>query len=150
MLWTTACSATRDAGTAAPAVVAASDVARWRHPSLGLIRLEHWDNALGQGKAAANSLLHGEGAQPFAPIPYVWSDQYDRRLQIVGHPIAGDQSIVVSGSLEQCDFVALYGRRGRLTAGLAVNQPRAMRQVRELLREHASFETAIARLCAKA
>ena len=73
---------------AAPGVVSAGDITRWPNPLFGgeLMRLEHWTNASEQGVAAARRLLYGDGAapEPFAPVPFVWSDQYDRKIQSVG------------------------------------------------------------------
>ncbi len=59
------CSETLFAGDR---VVAAGDVARWRHPSLGEpLRVEHWTNAAEGGAAAARNLLAGSAAaQPYA------------------------------------------------------------------------------------
>ena len=53
---------------AAPGVVAAGDVARWPNRLFGeSMRVEHWDNAIAQGIAAASRLLAGEGGgEPFA------------------------------------------------------------------------------------
>ena len=64
--------------TNAPGVYAAGDVARWRNPVFNqAMRVEHWTNAVEQGRAAALNLLAGSGAtQPFASVPYFWSDQY--------------------------------------------------------------------------
>ena len=72
--------------TGAPGVVAAGDVARWRNPLFGeSMRVEHWTNAVEQAGAAAERLLAGPAAgKPFAPVPFVWSDQYDRKIQIAG------------------------------------------------------------------
>lgn len=131
-------------GASAPAVVAAGDVARWRHPALGLIRIEHWENAIRQGQAAAWTLLSPETAEAYAPVPYVWSDQYDRKIQVVGRPADGDELVLVEGSLEERRFVALYGRDGRLTGGLAFNRSRPLRAVRELLSAGATLEDAVA------
>jgi NADPH-dependent 2,4-dienoyl-CoA reductase/sulfur reductase-like enzyme len=119
--------------TAHPGVVAAGDVARWLHPRLGEIRIEHWENAARQGQAAAATLVHGEDAPVYDPVPYVWSDQYDRKIQMVGIPADGDELLVVDGSLAERKFVALFGRDGRLTAGLSFNRSKPIRQVRELL-----------------
>src|SRR5204863_3912035 len=49
-------------------VVAAGDVARWPNPLFGMMRLEHWTNAVEQGTAAATALLRGDEAPPFAPV----------------------------------------------------------------------------------
>ena len=69
---------------AAPGIVAAGDVARWPNPLFdgASMRLEHWTNATEQGVHAARRLLGHE--EPFAPVPFVWSDQYDRKIQTVG------------------------------------------------------------------
>jgi NADPH-dependent 2,4-dienoyl-CoA reductase/sulfur reductase-like enzyme len=46
------------------------------------LRIEHRTNAAEQGVAVARNIL-GE-RKPFAPLPYIWSDQYDRKIQIYG------------------------------------------------------------------
>jgi len=64
--------------TSHPAVFAAGDVANAAHPLLGTrIRVEHWQNAISQGRAAAHALL-GERVS-YAELPYFFSDQYDLR-----------------------------------------------------------------------
>ncbi|WP_422804798.1 hypothetical protein [Streptomyces noursei] len=59
---------------AAPGIYAAGDVASWHNPRFGTrMRLEHRMNAIEQTVAAAGNLV-GD-AQPFAPVPYFWTDQ---------------------------------------------------------------------------
>ncbi|MGN6577347.1 MAG: NAD(P)/FAD-dependent oxidoreductase [Nocardioides sp.] len=66
-----------------PDVLAAGDVANHLHPVLGRrIRVEHWDTAIEQGKAAARTML-GQGA-PYTRLPYFFSDQYDLGMEYVG------------------------------------------------------------------
>ena len=110
----------------APGVVAAGDVARWPNPLYGeYLRVEHWTNAVEQGMHAARRLLAGDGnAEPFAPIPTFWSDQYDRRIQFAGHARGDEEVVVVKGSLEERRFVALYGQEDRLVGALAFNRAR--------------------------
>jgi 3-phenylpropionate/trans-cinnamate dioxygenase ferredoxin reductase subunit len=136
-----------DAGLgAAPGVVAAGDVARWNHPAHARpIRLEHWTNAVEQGAAAAARLLAGEAVEPFAPVPFVWSDQFDAKIQVAGDAHDADATRVVHGSLEERRFVVLHGRRGRLAGAVAFNRPRQLMQYRRLLRDGISFEDAVAR-----
>ncbi len=131
---------------AAPGVVAAGDVARWHHPHLGIdLRVEHWTNAVEQGALAASNLLAGpSGAQAYVPVPYFWSDQYEVKIQYVGHARADDEVRVVHGSTEERKFVAIYGRAGRLTAALAFGRPRQLMAYRRLLAEGASWERALA------
>lgn len=119
---------------AAPGVVAAGDVARWEHPRLGSVRIEHWDNAVTQGRAAAAALLGSGEAEPYQPVPYVWSDQYDFKVQFVGSPRPQDALLVVDGSLEDRRFVALYTRGDQVTAAIAFGRPRAIMRIRSLLR----------------
>lgn len=127
-------------------IVAAGDVARWFNPRYGeLMRLEHWTNAVEQGAAAARRLLTtAETAEPFAPVPYFWSDQYATKIQFVGRSVAGDDIRVVHGSVEDRKFVALYGRAGRLVGVLTFASPRQLMDFRRLVEQDASFDEALA------
>jgi NADPH-dependent 2,4-dienoyl-CoA reductase/sulfur reductase-like enzyme len=122
--------------------VAAGDVARWHNPLFGEdMRVEHWDNAIGQGRAAARRLLEGPGAEPFAPVPYFWSYQYDRKIQFAGR--LGDRVQVVDGSVEERKFAAVYGKGGRVVGVLGMNRPRVVMQYRRLIAAGASWEDAL-------
>ncbi|HEX2738701.1 MAG TPA: FAD-dependent oxidoreductase [Acidimicrobiia bacterium] len=132
---------------AAPGVVAAGDVARWPNPLFDgeLMRLEHWTNATEQGVAAAQRLLAAEGeAQPFAPVPFVWSDQYDVKIQSAGRFSGEDDMQVVDGSLEERRFVAVFGRAGRLSGVIAFSRPRLLMQYRMMIAQRTSFDDALA------
>jgi NADPH-dependent 2,4-dienoyl-CoA reductase/sulfur reductase-like enzyme len=131
---------------AAPGVVAAGDVARWPNPLFDgeLMRLEHWTNATEQGVHAARSLLAGDKAEPFAPVPFVWSDQYDVKIQVVGRVHADDEVTVAHGTLDERRFVALFGREGRLTGALGFSRPRQVMQYRRMIEERAGYEAAVA------
>lgn len=109
---------------AAPGVVAAGDVARWRHESYGVdLRVEHWTNASEQGAAAARALLHGDAAPEYRPTPYFWSDQHGTKIQFVGHSRPGDRVQIEEGAPEEGRFVASYSRDGRITGALLWNRP---------------------------
>ena len=130
---------------AAPDVVAAGDVSRWPNPLYDgqLMRLEHWTNATEQGVHAARALLAGDGAEPFAPVPFVWSDQYDVKIQTVGMVGADDDIEIVHGSLEERRFVALFGRAGRLVGSLGFSRPRQVMQYRRMIEERAPYQAAL-------
>ena len=134
-----ACRATR-----AAFVVAAGDVARWPNPLFGAsMRIEHWTNATEQADHAAATLLAGaSGGEPFAPVPFVWSDQYDRKIQVAGRLEGADETRVVDGSLEERRFVMLFGREGRLCGVLGLNRPRLVMKARALIRDRARFSDA--------
>jgi 3-phenylpropionate/trans-cinnamate dioxygenase ferredoxin reductase subunit len=142
------CDATLAAS--APGVVAVGDVARWRHPSYPMaLRAEHWTNAVESAGAAAQRLLAGDAqVPPFAPVPFVWSDQYDAKLQIAGHASGGNEVAVVHGSLAERRFVKLYGSGGRLTGAFAMNRPRQLMAARRWIREGIAFADAVARASA--
>jgi 3-phenylpropionate/trans-cinnamate dioxygenase ferredoxin reductase subunit len=135
-----------ETGLAAPGVVVAGDAARWPNALFDgeSMRLEHWTNATEQGVAAAERLLAGNGtAPPFAPVPFVWSDQYDVKIQSVGRFNADDELRVAHGTLDERRFVALFGRRGRLVGALGFGRPRHVMQYRRMISERRSFEEAL-------
>jgi 3-phenylpropionate/trans-cinnamate dioxygenase ferredoxin reductase subunit len=131
---------------AAPGIVAAGDIARWPNPLFDgrLMRLEHWTNATEQGVHAARRLLaDDEAATAFAPVPFVWSDQYDRKIQTVGVVSAEADVHVSHGSYAERQFVALFGEDGRIVGALGFNRPRQVMQYRKLIAERASWQTAL-------
>jgi NADPH-dependent 2,4-dienoyl-CoA reductase/sulfur reductase-like enzyme len=132
---------------AAPGVVAAGDVARWPNPLFDgeSMRVEHWTNATEQGVAAARRLLADDSsAELFAPVPFVWSDQYDVKIQVVGCIHGDDEVVVADGSLDERRFVALFGRGGRLVGALGFTRPRLVMQYRRMIAERASWDDALA------
>jgi len=127
--------------TRAPFAVAAGDVARWHNVSFGeSMRVEHWTNATEQADHAVATLLAGEaGGTPFAPVPFVWSDQYDKKIQVAGRIEDADETRVVDGSLAERRFVMLFGKAGRLRGVLGINRPRLVMKYRALIRQGAPF-----------
>jgi 3-phenylpropionate/trans-cinnamate dioxygenase ferredoxin reductase subunit len=129
---------------AAPGIAAAGDVARWPNPLFGeLMRVEHWDNAIDQGTYAAKRLVTGEADEPFAPVPWFWSDQYDRKIQLAGRTQPGDEMAIIDGNVEERKFAAIFGRDKKLTGVFGMNRPRHVMQFRRLLADGASFEEAL-------
>jgi NADPH-dependent 2,4-dienoyl-CoA reductase/sulfur reductase-like enzyme len=137
--------------TAAPGIVAAGDVARWWNPLFDeRMRVEHWMNASEQGPAAATALLDGAAAKPFANVPFFWSDQYDAKIQSAGRIRPGDDMRVAAGSLAERNFLALFGRDGRLTGALSFDRPRQLLRMRRRIAERIGIEAAVAELSATA
>jgi 3-phenylpropionate/trans-cinnamate dioxygenase ferredoxin reductase component len=131
-------------GRVLPHVVAAGDVARWDHPDWGVpARVEHWSNAVEQGQAAALSLLRGEEAAPFSPVPYFWSDQYDHKIQMVGRAAPDDEVVIIDGSIAEHRFVAAYGRDGRLVAALGFNRPAKVMRLQRQIAKGAAFSPSV-------
>jgi 3-phenylpropionate/trans-cinnamate dioxygenase ferredoxin reductase subunit len=125
---------------AAPHVWAAGDVASWHHVGIGeRVRLEHRTNAAEQGMAVARNILAGTDPTPFLPVPYIWSDQYDLKIQIHGLPRGADSFTVTDGSLDQRKFVAVYGSHGKARAAVGINMIRPLRAARSLVAEQADL-----------
>jgi 3-phenylpropionate/trans-cinnamate dioxygenase ferredoxin reductase subunit len=129
---------------AAPGIVAAGDVAAWPNPHFGgeVMRVEHWENAIDSGTHAGRRILAelgeeaGEGpVDPFASVPWFWSDQYGRKIQMVGRAAPGDEPVVVDGSLDDDRFVVLFRRGDRCRAALGVGRPRQVMQARMKMAE---------------
>jgi 3-phenylpropionate/trans-cinnamate dioxygenase ferredoxin reductase component len=139
---------------AAPGVVAAGDVARWPSHRFGeLMRVEHWDNAIAMGEHAARRLLAdlaGDPADdpsstaPYDPVPWFWSDQYDRKIQLAGRSAGADEVRIVDGAIEERRFVAVYRRGDRLVGVLAMNRPRLLVTYRGLVERGATWDEALA------
>jgi NADPH-dependent 2,4-dienoyl-CoA reductase/sulfur reductase-like enzyme len=114
---------------AAPGVVAAGDVASWMHPGISRrVRVEHRMNATEQAMAAARTLL-GRG-EPFAPVPYFWTDQYDVKIQAYGMCSEQAEATVVRGDVANGRFAVVYREQGTVTGVLGWNMPRETRQLR--------------------
>ena len=117
--------------TSNPDIFAAGDVANWFHPGLGhRLRVEHWDNALNQGAAAAKSMLGNP--EVYAPVLYFWSDQYDLNIQYLGHAAEWDE-IAVRGNPSEEKFSAFYLKDGSVHGALIVNNFRDIRPTRTLI-----------------
>ena len=101
------------------AVYAAGDVADQRHPIFGRVRVEHYNNAERQGRAAARSMLGA--TDPYDDLLSFWSDQYEHALEYVGHAPRWDQ-FVVRGSLEQRSFLGFYLADGKVLAVMGLNR----------------------------
>jgi 3-phenylpropionate/trans-cinnamate dioxygenase ferredoxin reductase subunit len=110
-----------DAGlrTSVPSVLAIGDIANHDHPVLGRrIRVEHWDNAINQGKVAAHNLAGAD--EVYDAMPFFFTDQYDLGMEYVGHGGADDE-VVVHGDLDGRVFRAFWVRDGRVVAAMHAN-----------------------------
>jgi 3-phenylpropionate/trans-cinnamate dioxygenase ferredoxin reductase subunit len=105
--------------TSLPDVYAAGDIADHAHPIFGRIRVEHYNNAEKQGRAAAASLL--DRGAPYDYVHSFWSDQFDQSLEYVGFAKEWD-SITVEGSLPGRDFIVRYFGGGKLLAAAAMGR----------------------------
>jgi 3-phenylpropionate/trans-cinnamate dioxygenase ferredoxin reductase subunit len=118
--------------TSEPHIWAAGDVANHDHPTLGRIRVEHWDNAIEQGKHAARSMLGDE--TPYARLPYFFTDQYDLGMEYIGHIDSnGHDEVVVRGDLKKQVITALWIRHNTVVAGMHLNDWDATEHIRRIV-----------------
>jgi phthalate 3,4-dioxygenase ferredoxin reductase component len=124
-------------------VAAVGDVARftWDGP-LGeqLVRMEHWEVAVGHAAALARYWVRGESPGPM--VPYFWSDQYGRKIQMVGHPAPSDDVTRVAERDEGAKWLALYSHDGVVTGVVGLNMPRQLTLSRHLLESATSLAAA--------
>jgi NADPH-dependent 2,4-dienoyl-CoA reductase/sulfur reductase-like enzyme len=102
-------------GTVIENIFAVGDVARYVNPLFDQVprRVEHWNLPTETGKRAGQILgkqLNGESvadmlAEPFAPLPSFWSDQYDMHILAFGMTYLADRGELVAGELSgECVF----------------------------------------------
>ena len=118
--------------TEIPGIFAAGDVAHHDHPIFGPIRVEHYDNAIKMGEAAARNML-GRG-EVFDDPHWFWSDQYDSQIQMAGYAPTWDR-MVVRGSLDERSFCAfLLDERGVVRSAVSLDWKRDVRRSFGLIR----------------
>jgi len=104
------------------------------------LRLESVHNAQEQAKTAAATIC-GK-LEPYAQIPWFWSDQYDLKLQIVG--LSGNHDrVVLRGDPEERSFAAFYMDGDRLIAVDAINKAREFMLSKKLIAQGARIDPEI-------
>jgi 3-phenylpropionate/trans-cinnamate dioxygenase ferredoxin reductase subunit len=98
------------------------------------LRLESVQNAHDQAATAARAILGKP--EPYAALPWFWSNQYDLKLQTVGLSVGHDE-VVVRGDPASRSFSVLYLLAGRVIALDCVNATRDYVQGRKLILERA-------------
>jgi 3-phenylpropionate/trans-cinnamate dioxygenase ferredoxin reductase component len=146
-----------DAGghTRIPNIYAAGDAACYPDPYSGeRSPTPHWEAAVRQGVAVAHSIV---GVRPRAPTPAMfWSDQYDRRIQFVGHAPAEceieldyddsqrpETTQTEMGLVESAGtpFAAWIRHNGHPAAAMLVNRPDALGRARRWIADASIKET---------
>ncbi len=105
--------------TNVPDVYAAGDVANHLHPVFGRVRVEHYNNAEMQARAAARALVGDR--RPYDYIHSFWSDQYQDSIEYVGFVRAWDR-LVIRGDAVEAKFLAFYLVDGVMKAAFGLNR----------------------------
>ncbi|MCX4428896.1 NAD(P)/FAD-dependent oxidoreductase [Streptomyces mirabilis] len=122
----------RAVGVGTVGVYAAGDIARRYHPLYGKpLRIEHWTNAGEHADIIAADFLGLQAPRP--QVPYVWSDQYGRRIQIAGRPSEG-RLCALRGVVEDGEMTAVYvDEAGRAVGAVVVDDPRSFMACRKAI-----------------
>ena len=106
--------------TSAPGIFAAGDMCEWDSAAhRRRARVEHWDVAAGQGRAAAANML--DGNLPYAEIPTFWSDLADWVTLRFHGVVAGDTRIE-RGATEDGAFSIWYLHGEELRGVLSIGR----------------------------
>lgn len=119
-----------------PGIYAAGDVANYFDTlNNKRQRIEHWQNAVEQGKHAARTMITGK-REMFMHIPYFFSDVFDLSYEFWGDTEGYDQ-VVHRGDLANGSFSVWWLREEAVIAAFVMNQPREERELApEWIRTH--------------
>ena len=122
--------------TSLPDIYAVGDCAAHANPYAGgaVIRLESVQNANDMATCAAKAICGDP--QPYAALPWFWSNQYDLRLQTAGLSF-GHDATVLRGDPAARSFSVIYLKEGRVIALDCVNRTKDYAQGRRLVEERA-------------
>ncbi|MFN8634100.1 MAG: FAD-dependent oxidoreductase [Chloroflexota bacterium] len=122
--------------TSEPGIYAAGDVARFPDVFASLQgepvlrHVEHWDNAVAQGRVAGANMA-GKRAR-FQHVPYFWTDVFDHTINVVGS-LDGGEITLVRGSVESRKATYLVLRGGYVRGALMLNRASDRRALSELI-----------------
>jgi phthalate 3,4-dioxygenase ferredoxin reductase subunit len=129
-------------------IFAVGDVARWYSPRRGgHVRVEHWTNAVEQARCVAHNIAFPDQLAAHDGIEYVWTDQYDWKIQVAGRPShdgVAAEAAVGDFAGPRPHGAVLYGDgNGALCGAVAVNWPRAIALCRRALSVHTRYQEAL-------
>ena len=123
--------------TSDPAISAAGDVTNQPCGFSGnRVRLESWINAQNQAIIAAKAVLGHDVRHVM--VPWVWSDQYDANIQIIGTPEHGVEILLRGDPTAGSGCWLAIDRGGTAIGAVAVNAPKELRVVRKALETKAT------------
>lgn len=100
-------------------ILAVGDIAQAFNTHLDRhLRVEHWDNAIRQGKLAAATLTGADESYDW--LPYFFTDQFDLGMEYVGHS-SPDDTTVIRGDTESGEFIIFWQHGQTVTAAANVN-----------------------------
>lgn len=116
--------------TSASEIYAAGDIAQFPEAGFGPRRLEHWDNAVSQGKHAGRNMAGAR--EPFTYIPFFFSDLFEFGYEAVGD-IDSRLTTVADWQEENKTGVIYYLDGNRLRGAMMCNVWGQVDQARALI-----------------
>ncbi len=118
--------------TSIPDIYAAGDNAFFPYQALETsMRVEHWDNALNQGKAAGRNMAGA--ASPYAYMPYFFSDLFEFGYEAVGE-VDARLDVVADWVKENDTGVLYYLKGGKVRGAMMCNVWEKVEAARQLIR----------------
>jgi 3-phenylpropionate/trans-cinnamate dioxygenase ferredoxin reductase subunit len=112
-------------------VYAAGDIARYPDAFYHTRRrVEHWQNAVDQGRHAARVMLGRR--KEFQSVPYFFSDMFDLSWEFWGDP-GGAHMAITRGSFEDASIGVWWVRDEHLIAAFLLNRSEAEREIAQHL-----------------
>lgn len=126
------------AATSAPGVWAVGDCTRHENRFLGRrIRLESWENAELAPQIAARAICGKP--EPYAVVPWFWTDQYDLNLQLLG--LTGfEGELLWRGKPREGPAIAFELEHGMLRGAALFDAGRERRPVTQLIESRARLD----------
>jgi NTE family protein len=129
--------------TSVPGIFAAGDVASFPDVFASLNgeprrrHVEHWDNAVAQGRVAGANM--GGKRIRFVHVPYFWSDLFDHTINVVGS-LDGGEITMLRGTVESRNCTYLVLRGGYVRGALMLNRAGDRRALTELIGKRIPIE----------
>lgn len=117
------------------------DVANWAGH-----RVEHRMSASTGAVRLAGHLLArqstGPPSTPLTPLPYVWTDQYDAKIQLHGRTGPDCHREIIAGSVDSGKLLVACGRDGKLVGVLGTGMIRTTIAACKLIRSGVDYDVA--------
>jgi 3-phenylpropionate/trans-cinnamate dioxygenase ferredoxin reductase subunit len=120
---------------------AIGDVASWPYGPLGQLRVEHFRTAIEHAEVVAADVTGDQAERTL--VPWFWTDQYHRRVEVAGRPSLGDTE-VLRPAADGTPRISLHLRDGRVVGAIGLDAPREVRGATQLIRQHAPVDPALA------
>jgi 3-phenylpropionate/trans-cinnamate dioxygenase ferredoxin reductase subunit len=120
--------------TSEPDIYAAGDVALFPYIALGQpMRIEHWDNAISQGKWAGKNMAGAN--QPFTYMPYFFSDLFEFGYEAVGE-VSSELTTYADWQEPNVTGVIYYLRENKVRGVMLCNVWEKVESARELIKKN--------------